>query len=44
MIRYQLLGFFIAAVAIGYIIYRRHILDKSDKKRDSDGKNTQDKK
>lgn len=30
MIRYQLLGFFIAAIVVGYIIYRRHFYEKDD--------------
>jgi|GEM_PF-1676830 len=36
MIRYQLLGFFIAAVVVGYLIYRRHFYDK-----DSDNDETE---
>ncbi|HUW06560.1 MAG TPA: hypothetical protein VMW01_09875 [Williamwhitmania sp.] len=30
MIRYQLLGFFIAALVVGYLIYRRHFYEKDD--------------
>lgn len=39
MIRYQLLGFFIAIVAIGYIIYRRHFYEKDDQGENVDEEN-----
>ena len=39
MIRYQLLGFFIAAVIIGYIIYRRHFYEKDGESDNSDEEN-----
>lgn len=44
MIRYQLLGFFIAAVVIGYIIYRRHFYDKNGENENSDEENDRAKK
>ena len=39
MIRYQLLGFFIAIVAIGYIIYRRHFYEKDGDEDKTDEEN-----